>query len=116
MNEEFKRNQIYYANLGDTSTGSEQSGMRPVLIIQNNIGNKYSPTIIVACLTSKVFKNEIPTHVRINAAEYNLPADSLVLCEQLKTIDKSRILNYAATLSDSDTRRVNAALRLSLTL
>jgi len=116
MTEEFKRNQIYYANLGDFQTGSEQSGMRPVLIIQNNIGNKYSPTVIIACLTSKVFKNEIPTHVRINAKEYNLPSDSLILCEQIKTIDKSRLLNYIAALSDTDTKRVNAALRLSLTL
>jgi mRNA interferase MazF len=116
MAEEFKRNQIYYANLGDGSTGSEQSGMRPVLIIQNNIGNKYSPTVIVACLTSKIYKNEIPTHVRINAKEYNLPSDSLILCEQIKTIDKSRLLNYVAILSPQDERRVNAALRLSINI
>jgi len=113
---EYKRSQIYYANLGDTNVGSEQSGTRPVLIIQNNIGNKFSPTVIVACMTSKLFKNEIPTHVRLDSKTYNLPTDSLVLCEQIKTIDKSRLLNYVATLNQNDERRVNSAIRLSLSL
>lgn len=113
---ECKRGEIYFAGLGEHNIGSEQSGTRPVLIVQNNIGNKYSPTVIVACLTSRTFKNEIPTHVRLNAAEYKLPADSLVLCEQIKTIDKSRLLNFVAVLNANDERRVNAALRLSLGL
>jgi len=109
----YKRGEIYYANLGE-GVGSEQSGTRPVLIIQNNIGNKYSPTVIIACMTSKLFKNEIPTHVRLEASLYNLPADSLVLCEQIKTIDKSRLSNFVSALTHIDEKRVNSALRLSL--
>lgn len=113
---EYKRGEIYYASLGEPTIGSEQSGTRPVLIVQNNIGNKYSPTVIIACITSKTFKNEIPTHVQLYAATYNLPTDSLVLCEQIKTIDKTRLMNYIGTLNKDDERRVNSALRLSLTL
>ena len=112
---DYKRGEIYYANLGE-SIGSEQSGTRPVLIIQNNIGNRFSPTVIVACMTSKIFKNEIPTHVRLDSGSYNLPSDSLVLCEQIKTIDKIRLSNYVAKLNYGDERRVNSALRLSLSL
>jgi len=113
---EYKRGEIYYANLGDTNVGSEQSGTRPVLIIQNNIGNKYSPTVIVACMTSKLLKTQIPTHVRLDSKSYGLPADSLVLCEQIKTIDKSRLLGFIAILNVNDERRVNSAIRLSLSL
>lgn len=113
---EYKRGDIYYANLGETNIGSEQSGTRPVLIIQNNIGNKYSPTVIVVCMTSKIFKNEIPTHVRLCAGNYNLPADSLVLCEQIRTIDKTRLFNYISRLNKDDEIRVNSALRLSICL
>ena len=113
---EYKRGEIYYANLGDGNVGSEQSGTRPVLIVQNNIGNKYSPTIVVACLTSKVFKNEIPTHVKLDARNYKMTADSLVLCEQVKTIDKSRLMGFIGALNNNDQIRVNAALRLSLSL
>lgn len=113
---EYKRGDIYYANLGESNIGSEQSGTRPVLIIQNNIGNKYSPTVIVVCMTSKIFKNEIPTHVRLCAENYNLPADSLVLCEQIRTIDKTRLFNYISRLNKDDEIRVNSALRLSICL
>jgi len=116
MRTEYKRGEIYYADLGDTNVGSEQSGTRPVLIIQNNIGNKYSPTVIVACMTSRVYKTQIPTHVQLDAKVYGLPADSLVLCEQIKTIDKSRLLGFVATLNTNDERRVNSAIRLSLSL
>lgn len=116
MVQQYKRGEIYYANLGDNNVGSEQSGTRPVLIIQNNIGNRYSPTIIVACMTSRLFRNEIPTHVRLDSAVYALPADSLVLCEQIKTIDKQRLASYIATLNANDERRVNTAIRLSLSL
>ena len=109
-----KRGEIYFADLGgiDTNIGSEQSGMRPVLIVQNNIGNKYSPTVIVACITSKIYRNEIPTHVAIEC----LSEQSLILCEQLKTIDKSRLRGKLATLSYVDEQRVNSALRLSLSV
>jgi len=113
---EYKRGQIYYANLGNTNVGSEQSGTRPVLVIQNNIGNKFSPTLIVACMTSRLFKTQIPTHVRLDAKDYGLSADSLVLCEQIKTIDKSRLLDFIASLNLDDERRVNSAIRLSLSI
>ena len=113
---EYRRGEIYYADLGDSNIGSEQTGTRPVLIIQNNIGNKFSPTVIVACMTSRLFKNEIPTHVRIDSEDYFLPSDSLILCEQIKTIDKQRLSNYIATLSLADEKRVNTALRLSISL
>jgi len=116
MQTEYKRGEIYYADLGNTNVGSEQSGTRPVLIIQNNIGNKYSPTVIVACMTSKLFKTQIPTHVHLDAKTYGLPSDSLVLCEQIKTIDKTRLLSFVATLNTNDERRVNSAVRLSLSL
>jgi len=109
---DIKRGEIYFADLGDANVGSEQSGFRPVLIVQNNIGNKFSPTVIVACVTSKIFRNEIPTHVRIKIDN----TDSLILCEQIKTIDKSRLRNKIAELSNIDQIRVNSALRLSLTL
>lgn len=109
-----KRGEIYFANLGEGSVGSEQHGTRPVLIIQNNIGNRYSPTVIVACITSKIFKNSIPTHVLLNRNTYNLETDSLILCEQIKTIDKTRLLSRITTLTNPDLARVNNAIRLSL--
>ena len=111
---DFKRGEIYFADLGSENTGSEQSGTRPVLIVQNNIGNRFSPTVIVACVTSKVYRNEIPTHVKLLKGSYGLNDDSLVLCEQIKTIDKSRLKNKIATLNYYDEQRINAALRLSL--
>jgi len=111
---EVKRGEIYFANLGDDNIGSEQSGSRPVLIVQNNIGNRFSPTVIVACITSKTFKNDIPTHVRINKEFYGLEQDSLILCEQIKTIDKSRLKTRLTTLRPSDEERVNRAIRLSI--
>ena len=105
---DIKRGEIYFADLGNENIGSEQSGTRPVLIIQNNIGNKYSPTVIVACITSKIFKNEIPTHVRID--------QGLVLCEQIKTIDKTRLREKVTELRTSDIDKVNRAVKLSLGL
>ena len=111
---EIKRGEIYFANLGSETIGSEQAGTRPVLIIQNNIGNKFSPTVIVACVTSKIFKNNIPTHVRLDKHTYNLDEDSLILCEQLKTLDKRRLGEFLITLNQHDMARVNFALRLSL--
>ena len=113
---EVKRGEIYFANLGEDNIGSEQSGTRPVLIIQNNIGNRFSPTVIVACITSKLYKNDIPTHVRIDKNNYGLADDSLILCEQIKTLDKSRLSTKIATLTPHDEARVNAALRLSLAI
>ena len=111
-----KRGEIYFADLGTDNVGSEQSGMRPVLIIQNNIGNRFSPTVIAACITSRMYKNAIPTHVRLHKDDYGFDSDSLVLCEQIKTIDKSRLGKKMAVLSFLDERRVGDALRLSLSL
>jgi len=114
---DIKRGEVYFANLGNDNIGSEQSGTRPVLIIQNNIGNRFSPTVIVACITSKTFRNEIPTHVKLNRETYGFTTDSLVLCEQIKTIDKNRLIaNKVATLTAFDEGRVNNALRLSLSV
>ena len=113
---EVKRGEIYFANLGDSNRNlhSEQEGFRPVLILQNDVGNKYSPTVIVACLTSKIYKNKIPTHVFLSANDYNLNCDSLVLCEQIKTIDKMRLKNKIATINTADQQRVDRAIKLSL--
>ena len=111
---EIKRGEIYYADLGQGNIGSEQSGTRPVLVVQNDIGNRFSPTVIVACMTSRLFKNEIPTHVRLAKETYGLAEDSLVLCEQIKTIDKIRLRGRIAKLNLPDEARVNNALRLSL--
>jgi mRNA interferase MazF len=111
---EIKRGDIFFANLGHDNVGSEQSGTRPILVIQNNIGNKFSPTIIVACITSKIFKNNIPTHVRLDKQSYGLSEDSLILCEQIKTLDKRRLGEFVTTLTPFDMIRVNSALKLSL--
>lgn len=115
---EVKRGEIYFANLGDgtCNLNSEQEGFRPVLILQNDIGNKYSPTVVVACLTSKIYKNKIPTHVFLRAEDYNLNCDSLVLCEQIKTIDKLRLKNRMATINWEDQQKVDRAVKLSLGL
>ncbi len=115
---EVKRGEIYFANLGDNNCNlnSEQEGFRPVLILQNDIGNKYSPTVVVACLTSKIYKNKIPTHVFLNATDYNLHYDSLVLCEQIKTIDKKRLHNKLTTINYNDQQRIDRAVKLSLGL
>jgi len=104
---EIKRGEIYFADLGTENQGSEQSGTRPVVIIQNDIGNRYSPTIIVACITSKLLKNDIPTHVPVENF-------GLILCEQIKTIDKLRLRNRVGKLSPADESRMNYAIRLSL--
>ena len=113
---EYKRGEIYFADLGTDNIGSEQSGTRPVLIIQNDIGNRFAPTVIVACITSKIYKNQIPTHVLLNQETYRLQSASLILTEQLKTIDKNRLLSKIGTLTYPDMARVNNALRLSLNI
>ena len=105
---EYKRGDIFFADLGSCNIGSEQTGTRPVVIIQNDIGNRYAPTVIVACITSSQSKTPIPTHVSIE--------HGLVLCEQLKTIDKSRLLTRIARLASDDLFRIDHALRLSLAI
>lgn len=112
---DLKRGDVYYADLNPV-VGSEQGGVRPVLIIQNDIGNKYSPTIIVAAITSKINKAQLPTHVEISEGESSLERDSVILLEQIRTIDKKRLKSEVANLSDEILDRVDTALGISLGL
>ena len=105
-----KRGDIYHADL-DPVFGSEQGGYRPVLVIQNNIGNKYSPTVIVAAITSKE-KMKLPTHIAVPEME-GLEKDSVVLLEQLRTLDKRRLENYVCTLDRTEMEKINKAIRRS---
>ncbi len=104
------RGDIYIADLSPVK-GSEQDGIRPVLVIQNDIGNKFSPTVIVAVITSKLNKSKLPTHV-----EVNLYKPSLILLEQIKTLDKLRLKEYVCTLSPAEMDEVDKALKISLEL
>lgn len=106
---EIKRGQIYYADLG-TGYGSEQGGLRPVLIVQNNIGNKYSPTTICVPLTTRMAKHKLPTHLLTSTSG----TASLILCEQVKVIDKTRLGNYVCTLSAEEMEKVNRCLSISV--
>ncbi len=110
-----KRGDVYYADLNPV-VGSEQGGIRPVLVIQNDIGNKYSPTVIVAAITSKIDKAKLPTHVEIKAEESNLEKDSVILLEQIRTIDKRRLQRQVTHLEQDIIDRVNEALEVSLGL
>ncbi|NLY38502.1 MAG: type II toxin-antitoxin system PemK/MazF family toxin [Firmicutes bacterium] len=112
---EVKRGFIFFADLSPV-VGSEQGGVRPVLVIQNDIGNRYSPTVIVAAITSQIDKAKLPTHVEISAAEYNLDKDSVILLEQIRTIDKQRLQKKVTELDDRMMQRVDEALRISLGL
>jgi mRNA interferase MazF len=112
---EVKRGYIFFADLSPV-VGSEQGGVRPVLVIQNDIGNRYSPTVIIAAITSQIDKAKLPTHVEINAAEYNLDRDSVVLLEQIRTLDKQRLQKKITELDDRIMSRVDEALRISLGL
>ena len=108
-----KRGELYYADLSPV-VGSEQGGVRPVLIVQNDIGNKYSPTIIAAAITSQMNKAKLPTHIELAAAEYGLPKDSVVLLEQIRTIDKRRLGERIGEIDSGVMSRVNEALLISL--
>ncbi len=108
-----KRGEIYYADLSPV-VGSEQGGIRPVLIIQNDVGNKYSPTVIVAAITSQLSKAKIPTHVELPSSEYNLPKDSVVLLEQIRTIDKRRLKEKISQVDAQKMRAINLAILVSL--
>jgi mRNA interferase MazF len=110
-----KRGDIYYANLSPV-VGSEQGGLRPVLVIQNDVGNKYSPTVIVAAITSQISKAKLPTHVEISAKMFNLEKDSVILLEQLRTIDKRRLKEKVTHLSDEIMTKVDEGMRISLGL
>lgn len=110
-----KRGDIYYADLSPV-VGSEQGGVRPVLIVQNDIGNKFSPTVIAAAITSQKEKNYLPTHIEVDAQDCGLAKDSIVLLEQVRTIDKRRLREKMGTLDNDDMGKVNQALSVSFGL
>ena len=110
-----KRGDIFYADLSPV-VGSEQGGIRPVLIIQNDIGNKYSPTVIAAAITSHINKAKLPTHIEIRASEYGVPKDSVILLEQVRTIDRKRLKEKIGRLDDDLMSKVNEALYISFGL
>ncbi len=110
-----KRGDIFYADLSPV-VGSEQGGTRPVLVVQNDVGNKYSPTVIAAAITSKINKAKLPTHIEIDAAQYGLSKDSVILLEQVRTIDKKRLREKIGRLDDVQMIKVNDALSISFGL
>lgn len=108
-----KRGEIYYADLNPV-IGSEQGGVRPIVVLQNDVGNKYSPTVIAAATTSKLTKAKLPTHIELSRERSPLPKDSVVLLEQIRTIDKSRIKEKIGELPPDIMVRIDEALLLSL--
>lgn len=110
---EIRRGELYYADLSPV-VGSEQGGIRPVLVIQNDIGNKYSPTVIVSAITSQINKAKIPTHIELPAKEFGLHKDSVVLLEQLRTIDKKRLKERIGIMDEDRMMKVDNALLISL--
>ena len=110
-----KRGEIYYADLSPV-VGSEQGGVRPVLIVQNDVGNRYSPTVIAAAITSQKEKSKLPTHIEINSQVCGLSKDSVVLLEQIRTIDKRRLKEKMGRLDDGSMGKVNHALSISFGL
>ena len=114
-NLDIKRGYLDYADLSPV-VGSEQGGVRPVLIIQNDIGNKYSPTVIVAAITSQINKAKLPTHIEISAHEYGLNKDSVILLEQIRTIDKKRLREKIGCLDKNMMLKVDNSLQISLGL
>ena len=109
------RGDLYYADLTPV-TGSEQGGVRPVLMIQNDMGNRFSPTVIVAAVTSRQDKHPLPTHVSISPNHCGLKESSVVLLEQLRTIDRVRLREYIGRLTEQDMKQVDHALRISIGL
>lgn len=110
-----KRGEIYLADLSPV-VGSEQGGQRPVLIVQNDVGNKYSPTVIIVAITAQISKSKLPTHVEIPAAGHGLKKDSVILTEQIRTIDKKRLIQLIGKLDYKIMDAVNIALNISLGL
>ena len=110
-----KRGELFFANLNPV-VGSEQGGLRPVLILQNDIGNTYSPTTIVAAITSKIKRAKLPTHVEIKKDYSRLDRDSVILCEQLRTVDKRRLNEKIGELNEEIMVKVDVALKISLGL
>ncbi|MCT4632115.1 MAG: type II toxin-antitoxin system PemK/MazF family toxin [Firmicutes bacterium] len=110
-----KRGDVYFADLSPVR-GSEQGGQRPVLIIQNNVGNKYSPTVIVAAITAQISKSKLPTHIEIKAGKVGLTKDSVILLEQVRTIDKQRLIQKIGKCNRELMKKVDKALALSVGL
>lgn len=115
MNVTVKRGDIYYADLSPV-VGSEQGGVRPVLIVQNDVGNKYSPTVIAAAITSRREKNKLPTHIEVDGAGCGLAKDSVVLLEQIRTIDKKRLKEKTGRLDGDSMQQIDRALTVSFGL
>lgn len=112
---QIRRGEIFFADLSPV-VGSEQGGTRPVLVLQNDIGNQYSPTTIVAAITSQISKGKLPTHVEVTAKSSGLEKDSVILLEQVRTIDKSRLKEKVTSLNDELMEKVAQALEISLGL
>ena len=110
-----KRGDVFYADLRPV-IGSEQGGIRPVLIIQNDVGNRHSPTVICAAITSRMNKAKLPTHIELSAQTHHMVKDSVVLLEQIRTIDKTRLKDKICHLDDQIIKKVNKALCISLEL
>ena len=112
MDHNIRRGDIYYADLSPV-VGSEQGGIRPVLIVQNNVGNKYSPTVIAAAITSQINKARLPTHIELTGSVFGLTRDSVILLEQIRTIDKRRLREKMGRLDDEVMEKVDEALAVS---
>lgn len=110
-----RRGDIYYADLSPV-VGSEQGGLRPVLIVQNDVGNRYSPTVIAAAITSRTSKSKLPTHIDVFADNFGLAKDSVILLEQIRTIDKTRLKEKMGHLDENVMDRVNNAISVSFGL
>ncbi|MFC5470083.1 type II toxin-antitoxin system PemK/MazF family toxin [Cohnella suwonensis] len=110
-----KRGDVFYADLSPV-VGSEQGGVRPVLVIQNDIGNRFSPTVIVAAITAQIQKAKLPTHVEIEAKTHGMERDSVILLEQIRTIDKQRLTDKITHLDDDTMRKVDESLQISVGL
>mgnify|MGYP001102469083 FL=1 len=110
---DIKRGELYYADLSPV-VGSEQGGVRPVLVVQNDVGNKYSPTVIAAAVTSKINKAKLPTHIELPSNSYGLQKDSVILLEQIRTLDKRRLKERIGELNETTMTRVDKAILISL--
>lgn len=108
-----KRGELYYADLSPV-VGSEQGDVRPVLVVQNDVGNKYSPTVIAAAVTSKINKAKLPTHIELPSSSYGLQRDSVILLEQIRTLDKRRLKERIGELNDVTMNQVDKAILISL--
>ena len=115
MDSSIKRGDIYYADLSPV-VGSEQGGVRPVLIVQNNVGNRYSPTVIAAAITSQINKAKMPTHITVGAPNYGLTKDSIILTEQIRTLDKRRLREHMGHADESVMNQVDSAIAVSFGL